>query len=495
MKWPRASGILAHPTSFSGPFGIGDLGAPILCFLDYLTAARQSLWQVLPLGPTGYGNSPYASLSAFAGNPLLISPERLGEEGLLPASARASVPNFPTDHVDYGGVINWKMALLRRSHEHFRTHIYGALRKDYEEFCDAQASWLDDYALFAALKSAHEGNAWVHWEESERHRQPAALASARSRLANDVAFHMYLQFLFFRQWRAVRDAARERGIWIVGDLAIFVAHDSADVWAHPELFQLDEHGWPTVVAGVPPDYFSATGQRWGNPLYRWDVLEQTGQSWWIERVRQALSLEDFIRLDHFRGFHAYWEVPAACETAVEGHWVPGPGESFFEAIRCALGDIPFIAEDLGQITPGVRALRKRLGYPTMKVLQFAFSGNARSSHLPHNFAKDTVVYTGTHDNDTTRSWFETRGAAERAHVLRYLECEPDEVVWKLIRAALASTANLAVISLQDALDLGSAARMNFPSRPDHNWEWRFTADQLTPDIAKRLAGYASLFGR
>ncbi len=495
MKWPRASGILVHPTSLPGRYGIGDLGPGALRMLDFLTASGQKLWQTLPLGPTGYGNSPYAMLSAFAGNPLLISPDRLLEEGLLTPDDLDSCPAFPVERVDYSRVLPWKMALLRRSFERFRSRARPALREEFASFRAAQRGWLDDFALYAALKAGHGDVAWVQWDTPLATRDPDALSAARLRLADDVAFHAYTQFIFFRQWAALREAARERSISIIGDLAIFVAHDSADVWAHPELFQLEADGSPTVVAGVPPDYFSPTGQRWGNPLYRWDVLAETGYAWWIERVRRALELEDFIRLDHFRGFRGYWEVPASAETAVNGRWVPGPGDAFFSAIREALGDVPFIAEDLGVITAGVRALRKSLRFPGMKVLQFAFGGSARNAHLPHNYTRDLVVYTGTHDNDTTRGWFASREAPERAHVLAYLDCGPGEVVWEMIRAALASVATLAIVPLQDVLDLGSEARMNYPSRADNNWEWRCAEEQLTRDISERMARLSALYGR
>ncbi|MGH2515874.1 MAG: 4-alpha-glucanotransferase [Ktedonobacterales bacterium] len=495
MKWPRAGGILVHPSSLPGPYGIGDLGPAAISLLDFLAAARQKLWQVLPLGPTGYGNSPYATLSAFAGNPLLISPERLAEDELLSPADLADHPPFPDTSVDFGALVPWKLALLRRAHLRFSTASAAALRHDYERFRESQRAWLDDYALYAALKAEHDGAAWVEWERELATRQEDALALARRRLANDIAFHTFAQFLFFRQWSAVRAAARDRGISIIGDLAIFVAHDSADVWAHPDLFQLDARGNPTAVSGVPPDYFSRTGQRWGNPLYRWDTLRQTGYAWWIERVRRALELHDFLRLDHFRGFHAYWKVPADHDTATDGRWVSGPRDALFTAIREALGDVPFLAEDLGQITPGVRALRKRLGFPGMKVLQFGFGGNARSIHLPHNFTPDSAVYTGTHDNDTTRAWFAACGAHERAHVLRYLNCAEDDVVSAMIRAAFASVAKLAIVPLQDALGLGSEARMNFPSRSDGNWQWRVPAGLLTPQLADWLASLASLYGR
>ena len=495
MKWPRASGILVHPTSLPGPYGIGDLGPATIELLDFLASAKQKLWQVLPLGPTGFGNSPYAMLSAFAGNPLLISPQRLIEDGLLLWGDLMGQPAFPVNRVDFGQVVPWKMALLRRSRERFTERASTTIREEHDRFCEEQRGWLDDYALYAAIKDAHGGAAWVHWEESLRGREPDALAGVSRHLADEIALQKYLQFLFSRQWTAARRAAHERGILIVGDLAIFVAHDSADVWAHPELFQLDANGNPTVVAGVPPDYFSETGQRWGNPLYRWDAVAESGYAWWIDRVRRALELEDIIRLDHFRGFHAYWEVPATCETATEGHWVPGPADALFAAIREALGDVPFIAEDLGQINPGVRALRQRLGFPGMKVLQFGFGGNAKNSHLPHNFAHDSIVYTGTHDNDTTRAWFETRTGHERSYVLRYLDCEPEHVVAELIRAALASVAKLAVVPLQDALNLGTESRMNFPSRAYGNWEWRCTPEQLSPSLCRQFATLATLYGR
>ena len=495
MKWPRASGILLHPSSLPGPYGIGDFGPSAIELLDFLAAAKQKLWQVLPLGPTGFGNSPYAMLSAFAGNPMLISPQRLIEDGLLLWGDLLDHPAFAPQRVDFGAVVPWKTALLRRSYERFTGGAPEAMRDECKRFCEEQRGWLSDYALYAALKAAHDGSAWVCWEHPLRERKPEALMRAIEVLSGEIAFQKYLQFLFFRQWTAIRRAARERGISIIGDLAIFVAHDSADVWAHPELFQLDTEGGPTAVAGVPPDYFSETGQRWGNPLYRWDLLAETGYAWWIERVRHAFELDDFVRLDHFRGFHAYWEVPAECETAIGGHWAPGPADALFTAIRGALGDMPFIAEDLGLIDSGVRALRRRLGFPGMKVLQFGFDGGAKNPHLPHNFARGTVAYTGTHDNDTTRGWFESRSGHERSHILHYLDCEPETAVWALIRAAFASVATLAIVPLQDALDLGSEARMNFPSRADGNWEWRYTSEQLSAEVSRRLAALTTLYGR
>ena len=495
MKWPRAGGILAHPTSFPGPYGIGDLGPSAERFFDFLAAAGQRLWQTLPLGPTGYGNSPYAALSAFAGNQLMISPERLVVDDLLPAAALADAPVFPTGKVDFGAVAPWKMELLRLTSARFHAQKSHALREAYDAFRAENATWLDDFALFMALKETHGLRAWVEWPEAYAQRDPAALAEARLTLADEIATQTFAQFLFFRQWDALRVAAHARGIQIIGDLAIFVAHDSADVWSHPEYFMLDTHGQPTVVAGVPPDYFSATGQRWGNPIYRWDALGEMRYQWWVDRVRQALRVYDIIRLDHFRGFEAYWEVAASEPTAEHGAWRPGPGEALFDAIREELGEAPFIAEDLGVITPQVRALQDALGLPGMRVLQFAFSGGSENRDLPHNFTPDAVVYTGTHDNDTTRGWFDVCAGGEREYALEYLRCEPQAVSHNLIRLAYASVARFALAPMQDLLDLGSEARMNFPSRPDGNWEWRFSADDLTDERAAWLRRLVSLYGR
>ena len=495
MKWPRAGGILAHPTSFPGPFGIGDLGPNAERFFDFLVAGGLKFWQTLPLGPTGYGNSPYAALSAFAGAPALISPERLVANDLLPQSALSDAPTFPADHVDYGAVTPWKADLLRAACDRFQAEGQPEIREAYERFRAENATWLDEFALFMALKEAHGQRAWVEWPQRYAQRDPEALAEARGSLANEIESHAFTQFLFFRQWDALRASAHERGLQIIGDLAIFVSHDSADVWSHPEFFTLDEHGQPSSVAGVPPDYFSVTGQRWGNPLYRWDVLRETGYQWWVDRVRQALRVYDIIRLDHFRGFEAYWEVPASEPTAAHGTWQPGPGEALFAAIRAELGDAPFIAEDLGVITPEVRALQESLGLPGMRVLQFAFSDRADNRDLPHNYTPDAVVYTGTHDNDTTRGWFAARAGDERAYALDYLQCEPEAVTPAMIRLAYASVAQLALVPMQDILDLGSEARMNFPSRPDGNWEWRFSADDLSDERAQWLKHLATMYGR
>lgn len=495
MERPRAAGILAHPTSFPGPYGIGDLGPTAERFFDFLAEAGQRCWQTLPLGPTGYGNSPYAALSAFAGNPALISLERLVEDDLLPREALDDTPVFPTGRVDYGAVVPWKLEMVRQACERFRERAQPALREAYERFRADNVAWLNDFALFMALKNSHGQRAWVEWPKRYAQRSPQALAEARRRLASEVELHSFAQFLFFRQWDALREAAHSRGIQLIGDLAIFVAHDSADVWSHPEFFALDAAGQPTAVAGVPPDYFSPTGQRWGNPLYRWDVLQAAGYHWWIDRVRQALRIYDIIRLDHFRGFEAYWASPASATTAVEGEWLPGPGAALFTAIRETLGETPLIAEDLGVITPEVRALQEELGLPGMRVLQFAFGGTPESHDLPHNYVPNAVVYTGTHDNDTSRGWFSATSGAERDFALDYLDCAPEEVVAAMIRLAYASVARLALVPLQDVFDLGSEARMNFPSRPDGNWEWRFEADELTTRRADELKRIARLYGR
>jgi 4-alpha-glucanotransferase len=495
MDYPRASGVLVHPTSFPGRFGIGDLGSGAKHVLDFLATGKQTLWQVLPLGPTGYGDSPYASFSAFAGNHLLISPELLAERGWLSVGDLAHVPDWPADRVVFGPLNDYKLALLRQAFDRFESRASHDERAALRHFADAHAGWLEDYALFMALKATRDGVPWTDWEPELVARRPEALAAARAAHGVEIALHQWLQWVFYDQWAAVRDYARERGISVVGDIAIFVAHDSADVWAHPELFYLDGRGMPTVVSGVPPDYFSRTGQRWGNPLYRWDVLEASGYAWWIERVRAARGVADVLRLDHFRGFQAYWEVPGTAPTAEHGRWVHGPGEKLFHAITAALGEVPIIAEDLGKITPAVRRLRESLGYPGMKVLQFAFGSDARNKHLPHWYTPDFAVYTGTHDNDTALGWLATRAERERAHALHYALSDDSEFHWDLIRLALASVANTAIIPLQDVLGCGSEARMNTPGRSSGNWSWRCTDDQLTANVSARLATLTALYGR
>jgi 4-alpha-glucanotransferase len=491
----RASGILLHPTSLPSRFGIGDLGPDAYRFVDRLVTMGQKLWQVLPLGPTGYGDSPYQCFSAFAGNPLLISPERLVEENALSPDDLEDVPRFPAHRVAYGDVIEWKQALLHRSYIYFSQNASAEQRAAFEAFCVDNADWLDDYALFMALKAAHRGEVWTTWQDDIARRTTTALSRARNQLADAIQKQKYFQFQFFRQWHALKRYANEKGVKIIGDIPIFVAFDSADVWVHRELFYLDERGMPTVVAGVPPDYFSSTGQRWGNPLYRWDAMAKQGYQWWIARCRVAFTMFDYVRIDHFRGFEAYWEVPASEPTAVNGRWVKGPGKAVFEAIRSALGRLPIIAEDLGVITPEVKALRDALGFPGMRVLHFAFVADASSEFLPHNYVRNTVAYAGTHDNDTTIGWFEKLDSTTRQRVLDYVGSDGTQIHWAIIRLLLMSVADTVILTLQDVMGLGSEARMNFPGRADGNWQWRFVWDQLTDEAQARLRKLTAIYGR
>jgi len=495
LRFPRSSGILLHPTSLPGRYGIGDLGDAAYRLIDSLIEAKQSLWQVLPLGPTGYGDSPYQCFSAFAGNPLLISPDKLIEDGLLTAGDVRDVPPFPEDEVDYGWVIPYKFDLLRQAARRFKSGGNGSLASAFETFCRAQANWLDDFALFMALKDAHQGAVWSTWEDDIVKRTPEAVRRWGAQLADEVFAYQFMQFAFFRQWFALKQYANERGVRIIGDIPIFVAYDSADVWAHPDLFFLDEHGAPTVVAGVPPDLFSVTGQLWGNPLYRWDVLARQDYAWWIARFRAMLTQVDILRIDHFIGFTRYWEVPASETTAIKGRYLPGPGEAIFRAVEKTLGTLPIIAEDLGVLTPEVEALRDRFEFPGMKILQFAFTDDADNAYLPHNYQSNCVVYTGTHDNDTTRGWFNSAPPPERAFAQRYLARSGEDIAYDFIRAALGSVADMAVFPLQDVLDRGNEARMNFPGKPAGNWGWRFRQDMIGDWQLKRLREMVELYGR
>ncbi|MFH1086634.1 MAG: 4-alpha-glucanotransferase [Chloroflexota bacterium] len=495
MPSTRRSGILLHPTSLPGPFGIGDLGAGAAQWLDYLAAARQSLWQVLPLGPTGYGDSPYQPFSAFAGTHLLIDPLALAEQGLLtPAELWEGTP-LPQDRVDYGRVIAHKGALLRRSFERYQAQPPATLREALAAFEAAQRDWLEDYALFMALKRRFDWAPWVAWPRDIALRAPGAVQGWAQTLADDVAFQKYLQGLFDLQWQGVRAAARAARVEIIGDMPIFVGHDSADVWAHRGLFQLDGDGQPQVVAGVPPDYFSPTGQLWGNPHYRWERMRADGYAWWLARLRRVLSQVDIVRLDHFRGFSGYWEVPADEETAIHGRWVRGPGADFFHAVGRALGKLPIIAEDLGLITPDVLALRRQFDLPGMRVLQFGFDSDGTNLHLPHNYEARSVVYTGTHDNDTTLGWYGDGQGAARHRARLYAGSDGRAMHWDMLRLVMASVAEVALAPLQDVLGLGGAARMNMPGRPDRNWTWRYRAEQLAPEVAAALAELTTVTGR
>jgi 4-alpha-glucanotransferase len=505
MKFPRASGVLLHPTSLPGPFGIGDLGPEAFRFAKFLVDAGQSLWQVLPLGPTGYGDSPYACYSAFAGNNLLVSPEQLVADGLL---ARSDLPNVSatSERIDFGEAHAIKEGLLKKAYERYKKTTDTNLRSAFETFAQRQAHWLEDYALFRALKDAHGGVAWNKWEPSLVRRNESALSQARDMLQDEIEAHMFYQFLFFRQWTALKAYCNEHDIKIIGDLPIFVAPDSADVWTNPEQFQLDKDGTPTVVAGVPPDYFSKTGQLWGNPLYNWERMFKDSFQWWIERVRATFTVVDIARVDHFRGFAACWEIPGGDKTAERGRWVEAPGRQLFSAIRKALGELPIIAEDLGVITPDVVALREEFAFPGMRILQFGFGSDTKNIDLPHNYVQNVVAYTGTHDNDTTVGWFHsaagegsTRTAAqikrEQKFCLNYLSSDGKEIHWDFIRGVWASVANTAVVPLQDVLGLGTEARMNLPNSTSGNWSWRCKAGVLTNEIGERLRDLTELYGR
>lgn len=492
---PRSAGLLLHLTSLPSRFGIGDLGPTAEAMLDWMLSAGLSIWQVMPLGPTGYGNSPYGCRSAFAGNPLLISPEMLASDGLLPAGALDSVPAFPLERVDFERVRQWKETLFRLSFETARRER-PSLRDELTAFAEApeQREWLDDWTFFAALSTRFPDAGWANWPREIVERDSAALAAARRELSDEIAFQTYLQWLFFGQWNHLHAGARRRDIAVMGDIPIYVAFDSADVWARRHFFTVDTDGHQETVAGVPPDYFSATGQLWGNPLYRWDALAEDGYHWWVERMRMNFRLADLVRIDHFRGFAAYWEVKAGETTAINGRWVPGPGLALFSAIRSALGDLPTVAEDLGTIDDDVRTLLRETGYPGMKVLQFAFS-EPDHPYLPHRHVPDSVVYTGTHDNDTTRGWFLGLGHEERARALDYVGGDGHDIAWDLIRAAFTSVADRAIVPLQDVARLGSEAWMNTPGRAGGNWEWRAREFHFSQEAAAGLRRLAVLTGR
>ena len=494
MAFERASGILLHPTSLPGPDGIGDLGPQAYRWIDFLVETGCTLWQVLPLGPTGYGDSPYQCFSAFAGNPYLISPEALLADGLLTKKDLRDRPQFPADHVDYGPVISWKLTLLDRAFAHFQSDAINPLRQDFAAFQSEAADWLDDFTLFMALKEAQQGVAWGDWPQALRQRDPKALAQAKQTHAVAIQRHAFRQFLFFRQWSALRSYAASQGIKIIGDIPIFVAYDSADVWSHPDLFFIDDEGQPTVVAGVPPDYFSETGQLWGNPLYRWEVHAQSGYAWWLDRIRSTLQQVDIIRVDHFRGFAGYWEVPFGLPTAEIGQWVPGPGKHFFQVLQQQLGDLPIIAEDLGVITPDVVDMRDSFNLPGMRVLQFGF-GSPADPFLPHHYVRNCVVYTGTHDNDTVLGWYKTAPESERELCRKYLNTDAHDLGWDMIRTIWASVADMALAPLQDMLGLGPEARMNFPGKDSGNWGWRMPEEALTDALRDRLAELNYLYSR
>ena len=507
MIFRRCSGILLHVTSLPGGHGIGDLGSSAHEFVEFLAESGQRIWQVLPLSPTGYGDSPYQCFSAFAGNPLFIDLTALQEQGLLSPQDLVSVPNFPEEHVEYGRVIDFKNALLRKAAQTFLADSAHTDRSAFDVFCQNNNDWLDDYALFMACKRVYKEVAWANWDPGIRQRDSAALKEWQEKLSSEIETHKFAQFEFFRQWETLRTHCRGCGISIMGDIPIYVAHDSADVWAHPELFRLNEQGGPTAIAGVPPDYFSATGQLWGNPLYRWNVSAASGHRWWIDRFRASLKLFDLVRLDHFRGFEAFWEVPAEASTAAEGKWVKGPGAEFFRTSQTELKELPFIAENLGVITPEVEALRKQFGFPGMSLLQFAFGNDPQGpTFRPHNYSRELVAYTGGHDNDTTVGWWTSSGVGEstrsaedireeRDFTRAYLGFQNEPVNWIFIRTVLASVANIAIIPLQDVLGLGSDARMNLPGTLVGNWKWRYKPSALTQAICEQLRTLTGLYDR
>ena len=496
MRRPRASGVLLHPTSLPGPHGSGDCGPAAYHFVDWLVAAGQRLWQILPLSGIGAGNSPYASSSAFAGNPLLIDLGELHQQGWLDSSDVAAVAGLHEQRVDFSLVQPYRLHRLRlAARRFFQLPSQDDRRQSFDAFCQRQQHWLDDYSLFMALNDVHAGQSWCQWPEALVRRDVHALAGARHQRRESIGFWQFCQWSFFRQWQQLKAYANNRGIDIVGDVPIFIAHHSADVWAHRALFQLQADGLPTVVAGVPPDFFSITGQRWGNPLYDWREHAKDNFAWWIQRLRGTFELVDVVRIDHFRGFAGYWEIPASEPTAVKGRWRRGPGAALFKAIDEVLGPLPVIAEDLGEITADVLALRKRFGFPGMRILQFAFGGDSSNPYLPHHHEHDSVVYPGTHDNDTSAGWWAQASEHERRFACDYLNSDGDDIVWQLIRAASASVADTSIVAMQDVLALPADSRMNKPGEPHGWWEWRLQWSDVHPWHAQRLAALCRLYGR
>jgi len=486
MAFDRACGTLLHITSLPSRGGIGDLGEEAYRFVDFLAASRQRLWQVLPIGPVATGNSPYSATSAFAGNPLLISLERLADRGWI-SQDKLKLPS-DASHLDFASVQEAKLPLLREAAERFLDHAAPGPRKRFDDFCWLNGWWLEDYALFEVLRAQQGEKSWLDWPRELRLREPSAIEGARKEHERDLAISRAIQFFFFEQWRSVHQYCASQGIKLIGDVAIFVNLDSADVWNHPEIFQLDEHRNPINVSGVPPDFFSKTGQRWGNPLYRWDVLQQRGYDWWIQRMKWALHECDIVRLDHFRGFEAYWEIPAHEETAVNGRWARGPNHDLFYALKSALGGLPFIAEDLGTITPEVEQLRRSFNLPGMRIMQFGFGNPGAHIYLPHRFESNTVVYTGTHDNDTTVGWWKSGATAEEKRAVEcYLRPNNGGVHWAFIHAAVTSVADLSIIPMQDWLGLDGSARMNVPSHPDDNWTWRLGKNSVSQGLIGQIS--------
>lgn len=498
MKFPRASGILLHPTSLPGKFGIGDLGPNAFKFVDFLRDAGQTYWQILPLGPTGYGDSPYSCYSAFAGNTLLISPDLLVNYDLLDKSALDPTQDFPSGKVDYQKAREWKGDILQQAFARFSENAGQEIRESFSRFEQENSWWLNDYALYRAAKAYQQEKPWYEWSEPLRFRAPSAITEIRQRLFQEIEAEKFCQFLFYRQWAELKQYANKNNVRIIGDIPIFVALDSSDVWCNQDKFKLNPNGSPQVVSGVPPDYFSKTGQLWGNPIYDWEAMRRDGFGWWGSRFTFTLRTVDIARIDHFRGFVASWEVPGEDETAENGKWVDVPGRELFTTLKQHLGDLPLIVEDLGDITPDVINFRDSLGFPGMKVLQFALGGDARNYDLPHNYINNCVAYTGTHDNDTTVGWYESKSkeaSREKEFCLKYLDSDGSEIHWDFIRAVWASVADTAIAPMQDVLGLGNEARMNLPASDSGNWSWRLEDEAITNEVVTKLKELTEIYGR
>ncbi|HLF19255.1 MAG TPA: 4-alpha-glucanotransferase [Bacteroidota bacterium] len=495
MRFDRCSGILLHPTSLPGAYGIGDLGSTAYHFVDWLLVAGQKIWQMLPVSPVGVGNSPYMSLSAFAGSPLLVDLNELAARGWLNKTELERGPFFPSDRVDYATVAPFRLEKLQKAAVGFCSRATSRDRTEFESFCLANAPWLEEYATFMAFHDSYSGKVWNRWDAEAAKREAGSMERRKDELKDSIHAHKFIQWSFVRQWNNLKRYANERQVRLVGDIPIFVAHNSADVWSQPEAFYLDSELRPTVVAGVPPDYFSKTGQRWGNPLYRWDVMKKDGYQWWVERFRAMFQLFDIVRIDHFRGFVSYWEIPVSEKTAERGRWVEGPKDDLFKAVQKSLGRLPIIAEDLGFIVPEVTALRDQFQFPGMKILQFAFGSGIDNPFLPHRYVPNCVVYTGTHDNDTTCGWFQKANDTEKSFLKRYARLDGQDIHWNLMRLGSQSVADLAIFPFQDVLGIGSEGRMNYPGKPKGNWEWRFTWDQVKPEHAQHLFEITALYER